>query len=115
MPAEAGGGHVPAAPMDVEILGLAERLDEITGVGTVNGRALIAELGTDPPVHHGSARRRIGTADAPQPAIRADCQAKPHRHGQPVPAQCPRAGPRDRGHDREQGTERRAASIAAWR
>ncbi len=32
----------------MEVLGLAERLDEITGVGTVNGRALIAELGTDP-------------------------------------------------------------------
>lgn len=45
----AGGGHAPGcADQDVEVLGLAERLDEITGVGTVNGRALIAELGTDP-------------------------------------------------------------------
>ena len=45
----AGGGHAPGcADQDVEVLGLAERLDEITGVGTVNGRAIIAELGTDP-------------------------------------------------------------------
>ena len=45
----AGGGHAPGcADGDVEVLGLAERLDEITGVGAVNGRALIAELGTDP-------------------------------------------------------------------
>ena len=29
-------------------LGLADRLDEITGIGAVNARVLIAELGTDP-------------------------------------------------------------------
>jgi transposase len=45
----ADGGHAPGcADEDVEVLGLAERLDEITGVGAVNGRAVIAELGTDP-------------------------------------------------------------------
>jgi len=33
---------------DVEVLGLAGRLDEITGVGAVNGRTIIAELGTGP-------------------------------------------------------------------
>jgi len=45
----AGGGHTPGcADQDAEVLGLAERLDEITGVGAVNGAALIAELGTDP-------------------------------------------------------------------
>ena len=33
---------------DVALLPLAERLDEVTGVGAVNGRAIIAELGTDP-------------------------------------------------------------------
>lgn len=45
----AGGGHAPGcADQDVELLGLAGRLDEITGVGAVNGRAIIAELGTDP-------------------------------------------------------------------
>ena len=45
----AGGGHAPGcAEEDVPLLGLAGRLDEITGVGAVNGRAVIAELGTDP-------------------------------------------------------------------
>jgi transposase len=45
----AGGGHAPGCQdQDVALLPLAERLDEITGVGTVNGRAIIAELGTDP-------------------------------------------------------------------
>ena len=45
----AGGGHAPGCADDgAEVLGLAGRLDEITGVGAVNGRAIIAELGTDP-------------------------------------------------------------------
>ena len=45
----AGGGHAPGCQdQDAALLPLAERLDEITGVGTVNGRAIIAELGTDP-------------------------------------------------------------------
>jgi transposase len=45
----AGGGHVPGcAGQDTEALDLAGRLDEITGIGAVNGRAVIAELGTGP-------------------------------------------------------------------
>ncbi len=45
----AGGGHAPGCADDgAEVLSLAGRLDEITGVGAVNGRAIIAELGTDP-------------------------------------------------------------------
>jgi len=45
----AGGGHTPGCEdTDVALLPLAERLDEVTGVGAVNGRAIIAELGTDP-------------------------------------------------------------------
>jgi transposase len=45
----AGGGHTPGcADAGTEVPGLAGRLDEITGAGTVNGRAIIAELGTDP-------------------------------------------------------------------
>jgi transposase len=45
----AGGGHAPGcADGGAEVLGLAGRLDEITGVGAVNGRVIIAELGTDP-------------------------------------------------------------------
>ena len=43
----AGGDHVPGCDdEDTEVLGLAERLDEITGVGACNARVLIAELGT---------------------------------------------------------------------
>src|SRR5260370_22065957 len=45
----AGGGHAPDCQnLGVLLLGLAGRLDEITGIGPVNARVLIAELGTDP-------------------------------------------------------------------
>ena len=47
----AGGGHAPGcAGEGTAVLGLAERLDEITGVGLCNARVVIAELGTDPSV-----------------------------------------------------------------
>ena len=47
----AGGGHAPGcADEQVPLLGLAGRLDEITGIGAVSARAVIAELGTDPSV-----------------------------------------------------------------
>jgi transposase len=46
---EIGGGHAPGCrDEDTPVLGLAERLDEITGVGECNAAVLIAELGTDP-------------------------------------------------------------------
>jgi transposase len=46
---EIGGSRAPGcAGEGTPLLGLAERIDEITGVGTVNARVLIAELGTDP-------------------------------------------------------------------
>ena len=45
----AGGGHAAGcADEDVPVLDLATRLEEITGVGAINGRAIIAELGTGP-------------------------------------------------------------------
>lgn len=45
----AGGDHTPGCEdLATVLLGLADRLDEITGVGPVNARVLIAELGTDP-------------------------------------------------------------------
>src|SRR5271165_3432668 len=45
----AGGGHTPDCDdLGILLLGLADRLDEVTGIGAVNGRAIIAELGTDP-------------------------------------------------------------------
>ena len=64
-----GGGHAPDCDdLGILLLGLADRLDEITGIGAVNGRAIIAELGTEPlPVPHPRARRRMGPADPPQP------------------------------------------------
>src|SRR5215831_13978063 len=46
---EIGGSHAPGcAGEGTPLLGLDERIDEITGVGAVNARVLIAELGTDP-------------------------------------------------------------------
>ena len=45
----AGGGHAPGcAEEGTPLLGLAARLDEITGIGECNARVIIAELGTDP-------------------------------------------------------------------
>ena len=46
---EIGGCHAPGcAAGDTVLPGLAERIDEITGVGVCNARVIIAELGTDP-------------------------------------------------------------------
>jgi transposase len=45
----AGGGHAPGClDEQVPLLGLAGRLDEITGIGQCNAAVVIAELGTDP-------------------------------------------------------------------
>ena len=45
----AGGGHAPGCAGEATpVLGTAERLDEITGVGERNAAAIIAELGTSP-------------------------------------------------------------------
>jgi transposase len=45
----ADGGHAPGcAQEETTPLGLAVRLDEVTGIGAVNARVVIAELGTDP-------------------------------------------------------------------
>ncbi len=47
----AGGGHSPGCPsLETAVLGLVERLDEITGAGTHNAQVLIAEPGTGPSV-----------------------------------------------------------------
>lgn len=98
----AGGGHAPGClDEQVPLLGLAGRLDEITGIGECNARVLIAELGTDPSVFptpgHAAA---LGAADLPHHAVRPDCQARPHRQGQPVHPRRARPGRDDRGQDR---------------
>jgi transposase len=42
-----GGGHAPGcASKDAAVLGLVERLDEITGIGVRNAQVIIAEPGT---------------------------------------------------------------------
>jgi hypothetical protein len=46
-----GGGHSPGCASDgTPVLGLAERLDEVTGAGVRNAQVIIAGPGTDMPV-----------------------------------------------------------------
>jgi transposase len=59
-----GGGHSPGcASTGTAVLGLAERLDEITGAGARTAQVIIAELGTDmsvfPTPGHAAARARL--------------------------------------------------------
>lgn len=97
----AGGGHAAGcADEDIEPLDLAGRLGEITGIGPINGRAVIAEFGTDTSSSPLRARRRVGAADTANPAVRGNHAAGPHRQGQPVPARRARPGRDDRGQDR---------------
>ena len=89
-----GGGHSPGCPADgTPVLGLVERLDEITGVGVPNAQVLIAELGTDmsvfPTPGHAAAWARLTSRTYP---VRDHRQARPHRQRQPVPARRPGPG-----------------------
>jgi hypothetical protein len=59
-----GGGHAPGCGSHgVRLLSLAERLDEITGVGVVTAQVIIAELGLDmgqfPTAGHASAWAKL--------------------------------------------------------
>ena len=59
-----GGGHTPGCASEgTPVLGLTERLDEITGVGARNAQVIIAELGTDmslfPTPGHAAAQARL--------------------------------------------------------
>ena len=72
-----GGGHSPGCARDgTPVLGLVQRLDEMTGVGVRNAQVFIAELGTDtsvfPTPGHAAAWARLtprnlqsGTSDRP--------------------------------------------------
>ncbi len=76
-----GGGHSPGcASKDAAVLGLAERLDEITGVGVRNAQVLIAELGTGmsvfPTPGHAAAWARL----TPR-TIQSGTSARPGRTG----------------------------------
>jgi hypothetical protein len=80
-----GGGHAPGcASTDAAVLGLVERLDEITGVGTRNAQVIIAELGTDmsvfPTAGHAAAWARL----TPR-TLQSGASAKPGRTGKGDP------------------------------
>jgi transposase len=98
-----GGGHSPGCASDgTPVLGLAERLDEVTGVGARNARVIIAELGTDmsvfPAPGHAAAWARLtprtlqsGTTARPGRTGRATltCAARWARAWWPPPAPTP--------------------------
>jgi transposase len=80
-----GGGHAPGcASTGAAVLSLAERLDEITGVGARNAQVIIAELGTDmsvfPTAGHAAAWARL----TPR-TIQSGASAKPGRTGKGDP------------------------------
>jgi transposase len=80
-----GGGHTPGCTSkDAAVLGLVERLDEITGVGRHNAQVIIAELGTDmsvfPTAGHAAAWARL----TPR-TIQSGASAKPGRTGKGDP------------------------------
>jgi len=80
-----GGGHAPGcASKDAAVLGLVERLDEITGVGARNNQVLIAELGTDmsvfPTAGHAAAWARL----TPR-TLQSGATARPGRTGKGDP------------------------------
>ncbi len=80
-----GGGHAPGcASKDAAVLGLVERLDEITGVGTRNAQVIIAELGTDmsvfPTPGHAAAWARL----TPR-TLQSGATARPGRAGKGNP------------------------------
>ena len=98
----AGGGHAPGcADLDAVRPGPGRAAGRDHRLGTVNGRALIAELGTDPSQFptpgHAAGWARLTPRTQP---IRGNRPARPHRQGQPVPARRARAGRDDRGPDR---------------
>ena len=76
-----GGGHSPGcAAGGTPVLGLVERLDEITGVGACNAQVLIAELGTDmsvfPTPGHAAAWARLTSR-----TFQSGTSARPGRTG----------------------------------
>ena len=80
-----GGGHAPGcASTDTAVLGLVERLDEITGVGARNAQIIIAELGTDmsvfPTPGHAAAWARL----TPR-TVQSGTTARPGRTGKGNP------------------------------
>jgi len=80
-----GGGHSPGCLSDgTPVLGLVERLDEITGVGVRNAQVTIAELGTDmsvfPTPGHAAAWARLTSR-----TLQSGTTARPGRTGKGNP------------------------------
>jgi transposase len=80
-----GGGHAPGcAGEGTPVLGLVQRLDEITGVGARNAQVIIAELGTDttvfPTPGHAAAWARL----TPR-TLQSGASARPGRTGKGNP------------------------------
>ena len=80
-----GGGHAPGcASTGAAVLGLVERLDEITGVGRCNAQVIIAELGTDMPVFPTAGHAAAWARLTPR-TIQSGNSAKPGRTGKGDP------------------------------
>jgi transposase len=80
-----GGGHSPGCASDgTPVLGLVERLDEVTGVGVRNAQVVIAELGTDmsvfPTPGHAAAWARLTSR-----TLQSGTTARPGRTGKGNP------------------------------
>src|SRR5262249_17463231 len=80
-----GGGHAPGCASEgTPVLGLAERLDEITGVGARHAQVTIAELGpatrVSPPPGHAAAG-----AGLPPRTNQSGASARPGRTGKGNP------------------------------
>ncbi len=80
-----GGGHSPGCASDgTPVLGLVERLDEVTGVGVRNAQVVIAELGTDmsvfPTPGHAAAWARLTSR-----TLQSGNTARPGRTGKGNP------------------------------
>jgi transposase len=80
-----GGGHAPGCPStDTAVLGLAERLQEITGVGVRTAQVLIAELGTGMPVFPAAGHAAAWARLTPR-TIQSGASSRPGRTGKGDP------------------------------
>ncbi len=97
-----GGGHSPGCAVDgTPVLGLVERLDEITGIGVPTPRSSSPSWARtcrcSPLPAHAAAWARLTSRTLP---VRDQRQERPHRQGQLVPARRSRPVRDGRGQDR---------------
>ena len=80
-----GGGHAPGCASEgTPVLGLVDRLDEITGVGARNAQVIIAELGTDMSVFPTPAHAAAWARLTPR-TLQSGNSARPGRTGKGNP------------------------------